>query len=531
MPRQQWNTAIQLGSVAMASGSGRVWTLSIAVLAVSVLNLGWSSVAHGRGHETLTPSEAAQIGMVDAWHRQLSISGGLNGLVDAEIFVDYEEKKTFAEVLADGRVLLRISGDRVNRFGIPIGIEEAQRLANLEVYKLKRRGISASVQLKEVPQVLLFALGADGTIECRDAEDGRIIWLQRYGDPRIPCLPMAVSHHFVTFVNADQLYVLETSTGKLVVQKHLKAVPLHGPAIVGDYIMCVCTGGRIEGYDVKDFDREAFVARVAGLPMAGPVTSQAIARTMWPTDAGYLFALDGSGRAQLSFRFPASGLVSSKVGSGPSGNFYAATEKGQVYGISPARDGRILWRQSLGGPVYQSPAVIADQLYVRTVYGQLYGLKASNGEYAWPSAVGRVQKVLGGTSDKVLVRTFSANLAAIDSRSGNVIAQLPATTIADSIHNPWTDRLYLLTNSGMIQCLRPLAAELPTIYEVKQLTSEEGAESEATPQPDAPAPSNPFGFGDDAGGGAFGGDNGGGNPFGTGNDAGNPFGGDNPFGG
>jgi hypothetical protein len=307
------------------------------------------------------------------------------------------------------------------------------------------------------------------------------------------------------------------------------------PTVVGNHVMAVCTQRRVEGYALDDMGGKRFTAMVAGLPLARPTASPDGKRLMWPTDSGFVYAIDGEGEPGLVFRFPADGLVSSKIAAGSGERFFMGTEKGQVYALDASKSGSLLWRQSLGEPIYASPVVVGDRILVKTVYGHLYCLNASDGSLAWPNPVNQVQKVFGGTNDQILVSTLTAHLESIDAATGTVNAEFFATNVVDAIENPYTDRLYLMTSTGSIQCLRPIDNELPQLmmgsYDPTAKPQQPASATEPmTEEPAAPpASGDPFGAGgaDPFGGGA--------DPFGGGAD---PFGGsgdggmqEDPFGG
>lgn len=496
--------------------------LAMAGLLVATPLLPWQPQAPAAEFEAVSSQQASRSGLETAWTRQMSIAGGVDGFVNAQIVVDPERKRTFVELKADGKVLSRLAADTLNQFGSPIGLEEAQRLAKIEIFKLSRRGIKAEASVLEVPEVRLYTLGRDGTIECRDAETGQLIWVERYGDPHIPALPIAATAKTVAMISGIHLYVIDALTGAVQDDVRLKGVPLQGASIVGDHIFAVCTGGRLEGLSLRDEKAERFTARVAGLPMADPVTSPDLPRMVWSTDAGYLYALDGEGRPGLAFRFPADGLISSSPVAGAGGRFYVATEKGHIYAINGAKSGSVLWRVSLGDPIYRSPYLLGDRLYVDSVYDELYALDASTGQMLWERPVAGVDKLLGGDQHHVLVKLDNAHLALIDAKAGTIAAELPSGNIATAIRNPLTDRTYLVSQSGGIQCLRPVGAELPTLMLTPPEAPKKEAEAEET-TPNQTEPTSPFG-GDPFGGAS--------DPFGGGAD---PFGGngggDDIFGG
>lgn len=490
----------------------------------------WQSaaIAQGGGREQLSPNDAARIGMVDAWQRQMTIARGLDGLVDAQVFVDSTRPQTIVEVTSageDGRVLLRIPADQVNRYGAPIGVEEAERLAQLEIYKLRRRGVEATVSRREIPQIRLYVLGTDGTVEARDAETGRLLWTAQHGDPRLPSLPMAVNSEYVIFVNGMHLIVLDATTGRSVSTRRFRHVPVEGPAIVGEYVITLCAGGRVEGLPLRDFGADIFIAYAAGAPLAAPAASPDVPRAMWPTDAGYVYAIHAGGQAQMAFRFPADGTVASKPAAGSGGRFYFGTDRGQVYGVLGLRAGSIMWRRSLGDTVLDSPVLYGERLFVKTTSGRLHCFDATTGEPLWPSPVRSVDAILGSTGPQLFIRTTTAHLRALDAETGSELAEFAATDIVAAIPNPLTDRLYLLNSGGGIQCLRPLSSDLPTMIMARftdpaleslaEPTEPDGAAAEPAETEEPQETADPFGTGD---GGLF---DGGENPFGGGG-----FGGD-----
>jgi outer membrane protein assembly factor BamB len=483
------------------------------------------------GHETLTPGEATQIGMVSQWQLPMAISGGYQGFVDGQIHVDNSRKRVIFEVSYDDRVQLRFPADMANRFGQPVGEKEAERLAKMETYKLKRIGKEATVTKAEVPQVRLYVVGEDGTVEARDGETGRVIWAARFGDSRLPTTGLTVTDDLVAFTNGLTLYVLDSMTGLINTEYRLKSVPVMAPTIVGNYLMTTGSRRQVEGYALDDLGGERFTAMVAGHPLARPTRAPKGQRMMWPTDSGFVYALDGEGKPGLVFRFPADGLVSSQIAATSGERFFLATEKGQVYGIDATRAGSLLWRQSLGEPVYVAPVVLGEHVLVLTIYGQLHCLNASDGTPAWSGPVSQVSKVLGGDGRQVLVRTATTHLEAIDLKSGSVLTEFFATNIVDSINNPYTDRLYLLTSSGSIQCLRPIDSETPKMLMTEYTRpSEEQTTVDPLEKPKTEQPAIDFGNGADPFGGGGGADPFGGaaDPFGGGGD---PFGGggEDPF--
>ena len=176
--------------------------------------------------ETMPPQVASQLGLEQAWYRQMSVPAGAQSIVHQQIYVHVENPREFVEVVgsagsttkggsttkaagstmkadgsttkaagstmkADGSttkaagstmksggqmmgetIFARIPTDRVGRNGLEIGKNEAERLARNEIRRLKYRGFNAKITSRKVPRIRLYTLGDDGTVDCRDAESG-----------------------------------------------------------------------------------------------------------------------------------------------------------------------------------------------------------------------------------------------------------------------------------------------------------------------------------------------------------------------
>ncbi len=98
----------------------------------------------------LSPVDAQRLGLVESWHRQLAVARGADSLVDIRLWVQKTKDVEYLEIvragqdgkpLPDAPVLRRISLQTKDAMGKTIEAKEAARLANLDILKLKRRGI------------------------------------------------------------------------------------------------------------------------------------------------------------------------------------------------------------------------------------------------------------------------------------------------------------------------------------------------------------------------------------------------------
>lgn len=461
---------------------------------------GLAPVSTVRADGLLSPADADRLGMTESWRRQLSLVGGARSAVDIKLHVDTSRMRRFVEVRheKDGEteVLDRIDVEQRDRFGTPIGLQEARRRAKLQVFRWKRRGIEATISENQVPQIRLYTLGSDGTIEARDAETGELYWLTRQGDPTQLSIGLGVSDQYLCYVNGSTLYQISTETGKVVRETRTTGTPTLGTLIAGDYALMPTVRGGVEGFPLYDSNEYPFMEMVAGRATATPTQAPGTARAAWPTDAGFVYVMEAEGTPSVIFRFNTDGVVSSPLSAGEGERLFFGSENGHVYGIRATRSGTVLWRHSLGEPVYAGTFVSDKQLFVPTVYKNLYCLEVATGAAMWKSPATGIDAVLGSSSDRIYARTNSNRLAILDAQSGGRIADIAGVDVERYVVNRLTDRLYLVGNGGMLQCLRPVDSPLPLL----KVTAEPPAAATDTPeeQPAQRPDQDPFEAGGDA---------------------------------
>ncbi len=487
-----------------------------------------------RAEDLMAPEMASRVGLVENWRRQLSLIGGAKSAVDIQLHVEGNRERHFVEVTRekDGvvEVLSRRDVNELDKYGKPLGVKEARRLASLEVLRWRRRGIETKLAENKIRQVRLYTLGSDGTIEARDAETGELYWVTRNGDPDLFCGSMGIDDDYVTFINGTVLYQLSAETGKLIRQTTLAGTPSMGSVIAGEFALVPTVRGGIEGFPLYDSDMYPFHEIVAGHATAKPVRAPGTTRTAWATDLRFVYVMETEGTPSVIFRFPTDGIVSSELAAAEGNRFFFGSENGHVYGIRATRSGEVLWRQSIGQPIYSTAFVSGERLFVSSVYKNLYCLELATGKHFWKGPVSQIDQVLGSSEDHIFARTNSNRLTVINAASGTRVADVSQINLQHFVTNRLTDRLYLIGAGGMLQCLRPSNASLPTFKVAAEITVAKSSDSSDS-EPKAAAGNDPFGANGnidpfDAGGAAV-------DPFAPAGDMADPFapaaGGADPF--
>ena len=441
-----------------------------------------------------------------------------------------------------GHVLVRIPTDRVGRTGAAIGKAEAERLARNEIRRLDYRGIKGKITTRFVPRIRLYTLSDDGSIECRNAESGELIWLARVGDRRLGYGKVGVDDQYVSIVNGANLIKLDVTNGDELTSERTTNTPLFGAVNAGRFTLIPTIRNGVDGYPNYKTDDPPFQEMVSGLALAPPSKSPTSTKVAWGTSRGFVYVMELSGKPSVMFRLNTDGIVSGGIAAAKGDRFYFGSEVGQVYAVHATRSGKVMWSRPYGEPFYDAPILLGDKLFLRSTYGNLFSINTASGIMNWAHPVPSVGKLMGAFDGKIFVRLMSGGFSVVDIESGKTIGSYFDLKPGRLLGNQQSDRLYLIGKSGAVQCLRPSGATIPTFNDVVMSTPV-GEKPKMVAEPEGPTAT--FGGQDAAAPGkspfeADGADpfsgGGGDDPFGAGDANSDPFGGgddkkkeDDPF--
>ncbi len=530
-------------------------------LAFSLAVVSTLLVASSQAQDLMPPDIAEKLGLIEVWARPIAAPAGAQSIVDQQFFVHEKDPDEFVEIITpakdavaapkaadatstdpaktdaaktdapQGKVLVRIASNRITANGKVLGVEEAQRLASNEIRRLKRRGIEATTNVRTVPRVRLYSLADDGSLECRDAETGEPVWMVQVGDRRLHFGAIGVNEDYVSVTNGANLIQVDAATGEVIQEVPTLGAPLLGAVNSAEYAMIPTIGAGVEMLPLADTTRDPFREIVEGETLSLPTKAPGSSLIAWGTDRGFVYVMETQGTPSLWFRLNTDGIVSGRIASASGNRFFFGSDAGQVYGLQGTRSGKVLWSIPFGEPFYNEPIVAGDQLLLRSTYGNLFSLGIDSGIMSWARPTPNVDELLGAFGDHIFATSLTGSLAVIDRETGKQEASFSEVRPNRLLVNKLTDRLYLVSESGDVQCLKQVGSDLPTFNIQPELETEMEAEEAPKPKPAGspfdPAASDPFGAG---GADPFGA--GGADPFGAG--GADPFGGgamDDPFGG
>ena len=456
--------------------------------------------------ELMPPHVAAQLGLEEAWMRHVYVAAGAQSIVDQQIVVHEADPHEYVEIVkgeknAEGvaqptiQVLSRVLIEASESDQKDAALVEAKRVANNEVRRLKRRGIDASTRTTAVRRVYLYTLSNDGTLDCRNAETGQPVWRSSVGDPGLSYAKMGVDDKYLSLVNGANLVTVDVATGEEILSSETNNVPLYGSINSGDYALVPTIRNGVEGYSLSDPAQYPFSRMVDGMALAPPSKAPGTTRVVWGTNRGFVYAMELSGEPSVMFRLDTDGIVSASPVGVNGDRFFFGSENGQVYGLHATRTGKVLWSRPYADPFYKAPIVYGDRVFISSTYGNLFALGIEDGFMTWPDSIANVDELIAAFDNKLFVRLMSGHLSVIDIEKGKTLQTFFELLPRHFVVNVHTDRLYLLSENGTVQCLRPRAADLPTLNELMlpipgQASDEEAMEGD--PEKDLDSPAEPM---------------------------------------
>jgi outer membrane protein assembly factor BamB len=306
---------------------------------------------------------------------------------------------------------------------------------------------------------VLFVQTNRAIVHAIDAESGRTLWSTQIGRQNHPSLPPAANEDYIAVVNGSVLFVCDRHTGKLQWQRTLRGVAGSGPVMSGTRVFVAMVDGTVEGYLLNDYEAPRWMYRSEGRILVQPIeTARSIA---WTTDDGFLYVADAAEPPVVKFRLEAGRAIESRAGHW-SPHIFTCSLDGFVYAVNE-NTGHSDWRFSTGDPIYQPPAPIGDHVFVAPEGVGMYCVNTKTGRPNW-FAPG-VARFLAASPTRVYGLDRYGRMLILSLSSGALEDLLPTTGVNFTLINNQTDRIYLGTKQGILQCLHEAELTKPVRYQ------------------------------------------------------------------
>lgn len=332
----------------------------------------------------------------------------------------------------------------------------------------------------------LFGVTTAGAAFAIDSATGERLWVRQISPPGRAAFGPSANSEYVAVVSGSKLYLLDREDGRTRWIRDLGSAPGAGPALSETYGFVAMVTGRIEGYELHSPDAQPWYYQSKGRTYLQPTTTGRV--VTWPTNLGYLY-VSRSDEPKVLYRLETGAeIVASPAKSGP--YLFVASLDGYLYCIDELSGGEA-WRFSTGYPINDAPAVVGDYAFVGSSRPALHSIDVETGAELW-QAIGYSQFVARGKSHVYAADRYG-NLGVLDAQTGEQLARLPVAEGIQPLVNDQTDRIYLINNHGLVQCLHEVGVEEPIEYkspfEVEPAPTTEGTpDEEAAPASEPPPP-------------------------------------------
>ena len=324
----------------------------------------------------------------------------------------------------------------------------------------------------------LVVLTTAGVVQEINAQTGETLWVASVGNPRHPNLGPAVSEQHVALVNGATLFVLDRTDGRPVKVRRVGGAPGAAPALTKGHVLVPLLNGRVVGFPL---DKEVFTPwyyQSYGRAKVPPlVTAESV---VWATDTGHLY-IGGADKLAIRSRLE----TGSEITSPPAYRkpfVYVATLAGEVFAIDEAT-GRKRWKYATGYTINRAPATVGNRVYVTSDEPSLHSIDAKTGMSEWEAP--NVAQFAALSRNRVYAVDDLGSLVVLDAKTGTKIGRIPGDGTTRALVNDQTDRLYLVSNDGMVECLREIGAKAPFYHQPS------AAEAQTPGTPGATEPSTP----------------------------------------
>ena len=445
-------------------------------------------------NDMLSSAKIERAGLVADWFTQLS-AGPRSKVVNLVLQVNDDITKRIYLIEYDGRVE-KISQHDLNAFGQPYGIEGAEAQANLRkeiiIKELEAQGKKPEVNIRAItlPKSTIYAADLGGNVSAIDADTGKHLWSTKVGKRKDLTTGCGASRDHVAVVNGSTVFLLEAESGKVLWSKRCINSPNAAPSVGAKNVYVPLVDGRLEVFSLenKGLYSKTFVS--FGAAIAQPLVTDST--VSWATTSGHYSVAAADGET-IQYQLVADGSFTAG-GTADKDTVYVATTNGRVYAFDESR-GSIHWEYETGDRILHKPVVNGRSLYVFAAEGRLHRIDTYTGRPAngWERPISGVRQFVGISRDKIYVLNENDELTAIDKNTGVILSRIRGR-LSQVLPNTHSDRLYIGSDSGLLQCIRESDNSYPIFHadEADKFAADQNKKMEAMADEEPVEEDDPF---------------------------------------
>jgi len=132
------------------------------------------------------------------------------------------------------------------------------------------------------------------------------------------------------------------------------------------------------------------------------------------------------------------------------GMFVVGSMSGHVFAMNDVT-GLLRWTYVTDKPISEQIAAFGDYAFIPTENGDYFAVALRDGKEAWRAT--NVARTVASSASRLYAVDTLNRLAIIDRETGARVKTLDIGNSKFQVFNQWTDRVYVVTSDGLIQCL------------------------------------------------------------------------------
>ena len=300
----------------------------------------------------------------------------------------------------------------------------------------------------------LYVQTTGGIIQSLDGETGRQVWVSQVGRPSKDVIPVSANSSSLFVVNATDLYMLDTQTGEHLWNATLEHAPSASATATDTELYVPMFTGQMDVYNIKERRIDWYYATGSRL-LSQPIVT--LGNVAFANDKGNLYVTHRNQRS-LVFRYETDAPISAPLIKQGDKWIVLASQDFNVYCVH-AMSGRTRWRFSAEAPILTAPVSIGDKLYILPEHRGMFQIDAETGFERWRSP--HPTRFIAASPNRLYGTDRLGNLVILDRDTGSLVGALDTNTFELAAVNTENDRIYLISRSGLIVCLREYGLDKP----------------------------------------------------------------------
>ncbi|MDO5581192.1 MAG: PQQ-binding-like beta-propeller repeat protein [Planctomycetia bacterium] len=154
------------------------------------------------------------------------------------------------------------------------------------------------------------------------------------------------------------------------------------------------------------------------------------------------------------------------------------SDLGEVFAVND-HSGNVQWRFTTGSAISEKISCIEKTCFIPTESNILFCVDMETGGKIWDTP--NITKVLSLSAQFVSALDLQGSLVILERASGKLLKRLSIPRFKFNLQNDESDRLYFITEDGLVQCLKdirltkPVLRETPSFAIAQRLAKEEAA--------------------------------------------------------